>query len=57
MTKLEIFGLIHVVLSILTFGLYAVVYAITASRTPDPKVKHGDRVKCLNCGSRWIFES
>lgn len=56
MRKVEKFGVISIILSVLTFGLYAVVSAIIASRTSDPKVKPGDRVKCLNCESRWIFE-
>lgn len=56
MSKVEDFGWGAVLLSVITFGLYALVKAIIASRTPDPQVNRGDRVKCLSCGSRWIFE-
>ena len=57
MIKAERFGLSQILLSAITFGLYAVIYAIIASKTRDPKLKPKDRVKCQNCGSRWIFES
>jgi hypothetical protein len=44
------------ILSIITFGLYALVYAIWAARTRDQNVSPGDRIKCLNCNARWVFE-
>lgn len=56
MSKVEQFGLVQILLSIITFGLYAVISAVHASRTSDPDVKPGDRVKCLNCKSRWVYE-
>lgn len=57
MSKPERFTLLHIFLSMITFGLYVVVRAIIASRTTDPELKRGDRVKCRKCGSRYIFES
>lgn len=56
MSKVERFGVAQILLSAITFGLYALVSAIIASRTSDPVIKQGDRVKCLNCKSRWIYQ-
>ena len=56
MSKVEQFGLVQVILSVITFGFYAMVSAIIASRTKDPSVKRGDRVMCMNCKSRWVYE-
>lgn len=56
MIKVERFSLGQILLSAITFGLYAVIYAIAASKTRDPKLKPKDHIKCQNCGSRWIFE-
>jgi DNA-directed RNA polymerase subunit RPC12/RpoP len=46
----------HVILSILTLGLYAVVYAIWSLKMGDRQIKPGDRIKCLNCKTRWVYE-
>jgi DNA-directed RNA polymerase subunit RPC12/RpoP len=56
MARVEKFGVFEILLSILTFGLYAFVSAIIASKTKDPYVRKGNRVKCLNCESRWVYE-
>lgn len=56
MSKVERFGVAQILLSAITFGLYALVSAIIASRTSDPVIKQGDRVKCLNCKSRWVYQ-
>jgi len=56
MMKMVRFNIGHILLSIFTFGLYAVLAALIASKDRDPTVKRGDRVKCKSCGSVWIFE-
>jgi hypothetical protein len=56
MSKIERFGFFPIILSIITLGLYAVISAIIALRVGDKKVKPGERMKCLNCGSRGVYE-
>lgn len=56
MSKIERFGFVPMFLSIITLGLYALVCAIWTARRGDQKIKSGDRIKCLNCKSRWVYE-
>ena len=56
MGKVTHFGPIPILLSILTFGVYAIIHAVWTVRVGDTRLKTGDKLKCANCKAVFVFK-